>query len=157
MVRKLLCSLSCSIALLGFSSAPEVETSPFQAMNYLFEEQLTHSNVDFSDYLYASRTWISADKLDENPIEVSHAYTTPINNAFSKVIGVDYEESVLSLATKIWLIDNAKHTIDLTYYMLNTTERVNLYWAHYVTRLSVVSMYGLWWTPWDQLIPFITQ
>ncbi|MBM7037203.1 phospholipase D-like domain-containing protein [Vibrio ulleungensis] len=117
MVKKLLCSLGCSIALLGCSSVPEVETSPFEAMNYLFEEQLTHSNDDFSDYLYASRTWISADKLEEDPIEVSHAYTTPINNAFSKVIGVDYEESVLSLATKIWLIDNAEHTIDLTYYI----------------------------------------
>jgi phosphatidylserine/phosphatidylglycerophosphate/cardiolipin synthase-like enzyme len=94
-----------------------MEYTPYQAMNQLFSEQSQLTDDEFMSELYASRTWVSADHLEEDPIIVSHAYKTPINNAHAKIIGVDYDDAVLSLASKLWLIDNAEHTLDLTYYI----------------------------------------
>ncbi|MEP1470135.1 MAG: phospholipase D-like domain-containing protein [Halieaceae bacterium] len=41
----------------------------------------------------------------------------PANDAMGKIIGSSYEDSIRSLATKIWLVDNAEHTVDAVYYI----------------------------------------
>jgi putative cardiolipin synthase len=67
--------------------------------------------------LYTSRTWLPARKSTIDPIKLGEEAQVPINRARTKVIGPKYEDSVNSLAVKLWLIENAQHTIDVMYYI----------------------------------------
>lgn len=70
--------------------------------------------------LYNSRTWQPQDKLTIDPIKVGEEAQVPINKARAKVIGPTYDEALQSLATKLWLIENAQHTVDVMYYIFAT-------------------------------------
>lgn len=67
--------------------------------------------------LYNSRTWQPQDKLTIDPIKAGVEAQVPINKARAKVIGPTYDEALQSLATKLWLIENAQHTVDVMYYI----------------------------------------
>ena len=68
---------------------------------------------------YKLRTWLPASELDFDPVKKGDEASVPINSARVKVIGPSYEEAVTSLAAKIWLIENALHTVDATYYIFH--------------------------------------
>ncbi|MFW2372037.1 MAG: phospholipase D-like domain-containing protein [Gammaproteobacteria bacterium] len=67
--------------------------------------------------LHDSRTWQPADKLSIDPIKLGEQAKIPINHALTKILGPSRDGGLQSLATKIWLIENAQHTVDLTYYI----------------------------------------
>jgi len=67
--------------------------------------------------LYASRTWVPSRKLTIDPIKAGEEAQVPVNQARTKVIGPTYDDAVKSLAAKIWLIENAQHTVDVMYYI----------------------------------------
>ena len=67
--------------------------------------------------LYASRTWQPPGKLQIDPIRLGEEASIPINKARAKVIGPTYDDALTSLAAKIWLIENARHTLDVMYYI----------------------------------------
>ena len=67
--------------------------------------------------LYDSRTWQPAREVKIDPIKLGEQARIPINNARTKVIGPTYDDSLTSLAAKIWLIENARHTVDAMYYI----------------------------------------
>lgn len=69
------------------------------------------------DEHYDRRTRADAQALDIDPIKLGMEAEIPTNEALGKIIGSSYEESIRSLAAKIWLIDNAAHTIDAAYYI----------------------------------------
>jgi putative cardiolipin synthase len=71
----------------------------------------------FIDQLYTKRTWVPADELEIDPIEVGKHAEIPIQHAEAKFLGTTQEDALNSLAAKIWMIDNAKHTLDVTYYI----------------------------------------
>ncbi|MBW2288841.1 MAG: hypothetical protein JRG90_13565 [Deltaproteobacteria bacterium] len=71
----------------------------------------------FIDHLYAERTWVPADELKIDPIEVGKRAEIPIQRADVKFLGTTAEGALNSLAAKIWMIDNAQHTVDATYYI----------------------------------------
>lgn len=73
-------------------------------------------DVDVNSH-YIKRTWVPSDKLSIDPIKLGEEAQIPINHAFTKVLGPSRDGGVDSLTTKIWLIENAQHTIDLTYYI----------------------------------------
>ena len=64
-----------------------------------------------------NRRWHSPGELDFDPIQLGMESEIPIHDAQMRIIGSSYENSVRSLATKIWLIDNAEYTIDAAYYI----------------------------------------
>ncbi len=66
---------------------------------------------------YESRTWRSASELTIDPVTAAREASIPVDKALTKVIGPGYDEALTSLAAKIWLIDNAKYTIDAMYYI----------------------------------------
>jgi phosphatidylserine/phosphatidylglycerophosphate/cardiolipin synthase-like enzyme len=66
---------------------------------------------------YEHRTWLPPSKLDFDPVKAGDETQVPINNARVKIIGPTYQDSQTSLATKIWLVENAQHTIDVVYYI----------------------------------------
>lgn len=74
-------------------------------------------NDEAINKLYESRTWIPAKKLTIDPIKLSEDANVPINRARAKVIGPTYDDALESLATKLWLIEHAEHTIDIMYYI----------------------------------------
>ena len=67
--------------------------------------------------LYELRTWLPPSKLNFDPVEYGKQAEIPINSADAKIIGPKHNEALDSLATKIWLIENARHTVDVTYYI----------------------------------------
>lgn len=69
------------------------------------------------DDIYTLRTWVPPSKLTVDPIKLGKEATIPINSAQAKIIGASHDEAMDSLAAKIWLIENAQHTIDVTYYI----------------------------------------
>lgn len=74
-------------------------------------------NDDDVNKLYDSRTWLPAREVKIDVIKLGEQARVPINEARTKVIGPTYDDSLTSLAAKIWLIENARHTIDVMYYI----------------------------------------
>ncbi len=67
--------------------------------------------------LYTKRTWIEADELDFDPVQLATQARIPVQNARTKFLGGTSEAAIDSLAAKLWMIENAQHTIDATYYI----------------------------------------
>ena len=67
--------------------------------------------------IYWQRIWQSADQHQVDVVEVGVEADIPIQNARAKFLGARSEDAVNSLAVKIWMIENARHTIDMTYYI----------------------------------------
>lgn len=94
----LLCGMSL---LVGCTSTPTTSVDPNDATAVLLDE----------------RRWREPDDLTQDYIKLASESLLPVQPAEVKVIGTSTENAVQSLATKIYLIENAKHTIDLTYYI----------------------------------------
>lgn len=105
------------IALLsGCSSTPD-QPSPLEAYsNWAEPAQNTIEAHDIA-LLYEARSWGDPDSLAEDPVDIASQLASPINHAYINVIGTGQNEALRSLATKLWMIDNAEHTLDLTYYI----------------------------------------
>lgn len=67
--------------------------------------------------IYAERTWAPPSELTFDPIELGEQAEIPINRARTKVLGPSQDDAVRSLAAKLWLIENAEHTVDVMYYI----------------------------------------
>ena len=67
--------------------------------------------------IYEVRTWLPASKLTIDPIQLGEEAEIPVNSASAKIIGPSHDEAMDSLAVKIWLIEHAQHTVDVTYYI----------------------------------------
>jgi len=67
--------------------------------------------------IYDIRTWIPPSKLIADPIKLGKEAEIPVNSARAKIIGPSQDDAINSLAAKIWLIENAQHTVDITYYI----------------------------------------
>lgn len=66
---------------------------------------------------YDQRTWYPPAEVSFDPIAVGEAATVLMKSARTKIIGPSYDDAVRSLATKLWLIDHARYTVDLVYYI----------------------------------------
>ncbi len=66
------------------------------------------------------RQWYDSRELGEvgiEPAEVARTFDIPVNNAVGKVIPPTDDGSQDSLALKIWMIEQARHTVDAIYYI----------------------------------------
>ena len=70
-----------------------------------------------SHYQRRERADARASELD--PIKMGMEADVPASDALGKIIGSSYQESINSLAAKIWLIDNAQHSVDAVYYIFS--------------------------------------
>ncbi len=64
-----------------------------------------------------SRRWHKPNELGFDSIELGMKNDIPVQRARMRIIGSSYDNSVRSLAAKIWLIDHAQHTVDAAYYI----------------------------------------
>lgn len=74
-------------------------------------------NDESINALYQQRTWIRSGEQTFDVIELGEQASIPINSARAKIIGPTYDEALRSLAAKLWLIENAEHTVDAMYYI----------------------------------------
>jgi putative cardiolipin synthase len=70
--------------------------------------------------LYASRTWLPSSEIQEDLIELGKQADIPVQHARTKFLGPTDHAAIDSLAVKLWMIENAAHTIDFTYYIFKT-------------------------------------
>ncbi len=69
------------------------------------------------EHIYDYRTWKSPKELGEDPIAYGMNADIPVQGARGKILGPDDEGAIDSLAVKLWMIENAEHTIDFGYYI----------------------------------------
>ena len=74
----------------------------------------------FINQLYENRTWVPPRELDFDPIELGKKADIPVQHARTKFLGPTEHAAIDSLAAKLWMIENAEHTIDFTYYIFKT-------------------------------------
>ena len=67
--------------------------------------------------LHDSRTWVKPDDMEIDPVQYGIDAEIPIQGAYAKLLGPSQQDSLRSIAAKIWMIDNAEHTIDAAYYI----------------------------------------
>ena len=80
-------------------------------------DRVRDDQAAFIEQVYQSRSWVPHQQLRVDPIEFSQVVTARPNQAYTKILGPSYEDSLRSLAAKLWMIENAEHTLDLTYYI----------------------------------------
>jgi len=83
--------------------------------------------------IYEYRTWKTPKEVGEDPIDYGINADVPVQGARGKIIGPDNEGAIDSLAAKLWLIENAEHTIDFGYYILHRISSVTPWSAPCVT------------------------
>jgi phosphatidylserine/phosphatidylglycerophosphate/cardiolipin synthase-like enzyme len=72
---------------------------------------------DDVEHIYQYRTWKSPKELGKDPITYGMNADIPVQGARGKILGPDDEGAIDSLAVKLWMIENAGHTIDFGYYI----------------------------------------
>jgi len=91
---------------------------PLQSTEELIDHAAVNAgNRDYIRELYDSRTWVKYKYLQEDPIELGKQAEIPVQHEEVKIIGPSQEDSARSLALKLWMIENAQHTIDVVYYI----------------------------------------
>ena len=70
--------------------------------------------------IYQDRTWLPSKEIDEDLIELGKQADIPVQHAQTKYLGPTDHAAIDSLAVKLWMIENAQHTIDFTYYIFKT-------------------------------------
>ena len=111
--------LGCVFAtvLVACASAPAQPPCPAGRMNTAHcppEEAVADATVATAQY---DRRWHKPDELKVDTLKLAMEADIPVHQAQMRVIGSSYDNSVSSLATKIWLVDHAQYTIDAAYYI----------------------------------------
>jgi phosphatidylserine/phosphatidylglycerophosphate/cardiolipin synthase-like enzyme len=71
----------------------------------------------FINQLYEGRTWIPPKEKDLDAVEFGKQADIPMQPAHTLFLGPTDEAARNSLAAKLWMIENAEHTIDFIYYI----------------------------------------
>ena len=67
--------------------------------------------------VYDLRTWLPDSQIELDPVAFGQRAEIPIQHAHAKLFGPSDQDALRSLAAKVWMIENAKHTIDFGYYI----------------------------------------
>jgi phosphatidylserine/phosphatidylglycerophosphate/cardiolipin synthase-like enzyme len=102
--------LVMGLSALILTACSSVQTKPGTLPTDMASRDLVVRNFDH-------RTWHPPKAIPFDPIEVGKTLESPINDVRAKIIGPEYHDSVQSLATKLWLIENARYTVDMAYYI----------------------------------------
>jgi phosphatidylserine/phosphatidylglycerophosphate/cardiolipin synthase-like enzyme len=110
--------VACALSLTSCASrAPLPGHTPFDALDAMKTDRVRDDQAALMDQVYHSRSWVPHQQLRTDPIEFSQVVSARPNQAYTKILGPSYEDSLRSLAAKLWMIENAEHTLDLTYYI----------------------------------------
>ena len=107
------------ISLLAACATPgDKQVYPLESTRQLLDDASVNAgNDEYIRQLLDSRTWVKYKHLHEDPIEIGKRADIPVQNEEVKIVGPSQEDSLRSLALKIWMIENAQHTVDVVYYI----------------------------------------
>jgi putative cardiolipin synthase len=107
------------VSLLAACATPgSKQVYPLESTKQLLDEASANAgNDEYIQLLLDSRSWVKYKHLHEDPIELGKRANIPVQNEVVKIIGPSQEDSLRSLALKLWMIENAEHTIDVVYYI----------------------------------------
>jgi phosphatidylserine/phosphatidylglycerophosphate/cardiolipin synthase-like enzyme len=105
------------ILLAGCTTPGPTDTCPANSQDFSDCPPPEAIEDPFISALYLRRTWVSADEHQVDVVDIGVALDIPEQNARTKFLGARSEDALNSLAAKIWMIENARHTIDATYYI----------------------------------------
>ncbi len=109
------------VALLAFltacASTPSGEDCPAGTQKLPDCPPLEAVEDPFITALYWRRAWQSGDDHQMDMVDIGIGLDIPEQNARAKFLGARSEDALNYLAAKIWMIENAQHTIDMTYYI----------------------------------------
>jgi len=109
--------LLLSLLQAGCATTPTTPSCPPGTQNLPDCPPLSAVQDTEIDRVYKYRTWVPPKELEEDPIAFGMNADIPIQGAQGKVLGPDDEGAIDSLAVKLWMIENAQHTIDFGYYI----------------------------------------
>ena len=109
--------LLAGMLLAGCATIPSTPQCPANPQNLPDCPPLTAVVDTEIERIYELRTWIPPKELEEDPIAFGMNADIPIQGARGKILGPDDEGAIKSLAVKLWMLENAEHTIDFTYYI----------------------------------------
>ena len=101
----------------GCATAPTVPACPANTQNLPDCPPLGAVEDPKVEHFYAYRTWKSPTELEQDPIAFAANADIPIQGAQGKILGPDDKGAMDSLAAKLWMIEDAEHTIDFGYYI----------------------------------------
>ena len=70
--------------------------------------------------LYFNRSYERDDLPGFDSVAFARDFDVPINDALTKFVGSTDEGALNAIAAKIWMIENAEHTIDVVYYIFRS-------------------------------------
>lgn len=106
------------LLLTACSSRGHIQTAPLQAAGQQIQEiHSSKADAPNMDLLYESRTWVPPQDLTIDPVETAKNAFIPTTRDNVKILGPYRDDPLRSLALKIWMIENAQHTIDVVYYI----------------------------------------
>jgi phosphatidylserine/phosphatidylglycerophosphate/cardiolipin synthase-like enzyme len=111
----LLCLLFLTLS--GCSIVPEEQKCPPNTLNLPDCPPADAVDDETVNQIYKIRTWVPPSKITTDPITLGEEAQIPVNSARVKIIGPSHAEAMTSLAAKIWMIEHAEHSIDMTYYI----------------------------------------
>jgi len=109
--------LATGILLTGCSTSQVKPACPANTQNLPDCPPLNAIVDEEIEHIYKYRTWVSPKELEEDPIAYGMNADIPVQGARGKILGPDNEGAINSLAAKLWMIENAQHTIDFAYYI----------------------------------------
>ncbi len=112
--------LSITLMLLASCAATSQKTCPAGTQNLPDCPPLSAIDDPEINQLYESRTWLPAQEIGEDLIELGKQADIPVQHARTKFLGPTNHAAIDSLAVKLWMIENARYTIDFTYYIFKT-------------------------------------
>ena len=112
--------LSATLLLLASCATTSQKTCPAGTQNLPDCPPLSAIDDPAINELYESRTWLPAKEIEEDLIELGKQADIPVQHARTKFLGPTNHAAIDSLAVKLWMVENARYTIDFTYYIFKT-------------------------------------
>lgn len=118
-MRCMLVSIAC-LVLASCAATPRPATCPAGTQDLPDCPPLSAIDDPEINQIYEDRTWLPSKEIDEDLIELGKQADIPVQHARTKYLGPTDHAAIDSLAVKLWMIENANHTIDFTYYIFKT-------------------------------------
>ena len=109
--------LATALALSSCATAPRQETCPAGTQRLPGCPPIGAIDDAEINEIYQDRTWLPPGQIEVDLVELGKQAEIPIQHARTKYLGPTPEDAINSLAAKLWMIENAEHTVDFAYYI----------------------------------------
>lgn len=109
--------LASTLLLASCATAPKQEICPSGTQELPGCPPLSAVDDPEINEIHDRRAWKAPGELDVDLIELGKQAEIPVQKARTKFLGPTQEDALNSLAVKLWMIENAEHTIDFIYYI----------------------------------------